>query len=75
MPIINGVFVVDFHESSGFVVYLLIKSHRHFVCVNLFHVASFPALTASDIEPIFSSPIVADFPVWKFTLILFTCAH
>ena len=75
MAKINGIFVVDFHECSRFAVYFLIKSHRDFICVNLFHIASFPALTASDIEPIFSSSSIADFPVWKFALILFTCTH
>ena len=75
MTVINGIFVVDFNECFHFVVYLLIKSHRDFICVNLFHIASFPALTASDIVPIFSSSSIENFPVWKFALILFTCTH
>ncbi len=75
MPIINGIFVVDFHECSHFVVYLLIKSHRDLIGVNIFYISSFPALTASDVEPISSSSNIANFPVWKFALISFTCTH
>ena len=75
MTIINGIFVMDFNECSRGIVYFLIKSHGYFICVNLFHVASVPPLPTLNVEPRYSSPAVSNFPVWGFSIILFTGTH
>ena len=75
MPVVYRVLVMDFNKLAGVVVNLLIKSHRHLVGVNLFHVPSLPALSAQHIEPVSPAPWRENLPIGKFLLILFTCAH
>ena len=66
---------MDFNKCARGIVYFLTKSHGYFICVNLFHVASVPTLPTLNVEPIYSSSAVTNFPVWEFSLILFTGTH
>lgn len=67
--------MVHLDELSCLVVNLLIKSHRHLVDVNLFHVSGFPAWTAQQIQPVTPPSSGERLPVQEFPLILFTRAH
>ena len=52
MSVVDRVLMMDVNKLAGVVVNLLIKSHCHLVGVNLFHVPSFPALSAQHVEPV-----------------------
>ena len=75
MTVVYRILMVHFDERARFVVDLLIKSHRNLAGVNFFDVASLPALTAHDIEPVPSSAAGKSLPARKFPLILFTRTH
>jgi hypothetical protein len=75
MPVVYRVLVMDFNKLAGVVVNLLIKSHRYLVGVNLFHVASLPALLAQYIKPVSPFPRRESIPIGEFPFILFACAH
>ncbi len=75
MSLVYRVLVMDFNKPAGVVVNLLIKSHRHLVGVNLFHVPSLPALLAQHIKPVSPSLRSEILPIGKFPLILFACTH
>jgi len=50
MTSISWILLVHFDELPCLVVNLLIKSHRHLIGVNFFHISGFPALTAQQIQ-------------------------
>jgi hypothetical protein len=52
MACIDRELLVNFDQPSAFVVYFLRESKSSLVAINLFHVASAPALMAGNIETV-----------------------
>jgi hypothetical protein len=69
MPFVDRILVMNLDQLAAIVVDLLIKSHRHLVGVNLFYIASLPALFAKHIEPVSASTSRKTLPIGEFPTI------
>jgi len=67
--------VVNFNELTRVIINLLIKSHRHLIGVNLFHLPSLPALFANHIVPVSPSSSGKILPIGEFPFVLLTRTH